>query len=75
MTYEVTTPILKEVTDGLLGVFRRALKGKADKEQGTMAIAAASKITRGVEVDIKARIAAPKIYRIENALANPENDE
>lgn len=65
MAYEVKTPILKEVTDGLMGVFKDALAGRADKEQGTMAINAGSKITRGVEVDIKARLAAPKIAKIE----------
>ena len=65
MAYEVKTPILKKVTDGLMGVFEDALAGRADREQGTMAINAGAKITRGVEVDIKARLAAPKIARIE----------
>lgn len=63
--YEVKTPILKRVSDGLEQVFNEALGGRADREQGSLAINAGSKITRAVEVDLKARLAAPKLQRIE----------
>lgn len=69
MAYEVKTPMLKHVADGLKGVFDDAIAGKADKEQGMIAINAGSKITRAIEVDIKARLAVPKIEKIERANA------
>lgn len=65
MAYDVKTPILKRVSDGLETIFNQALGGGADREQGTLAIQAGSKITRAVEVDLKARLARPKLERIE----------
>lgn len=69
MAYEVKTPILKRVSDGLEQIFDEALQGKADREQGALAVNAGSKITRAVEVDLKARLAAPKLERIEQGEA------
>ena len=67
MSYEVRTPILAHVAGGLKTVFDDALAGRADREQGNLAVNAGSKITRAVEVDLKARLAAPKLAKIENA--------
>lgn len=65
MAYQVKTPILKHVADGLTTVFDDALKGQADREQGLLAVNAGAKIVRAVEVDLKTRLAAPKLDKIE----------
>lgn len=69
MAYEVKTPILKRVTDGLESVFNDALAGRADREQGGLAVSAGAKIIRGVEVDLKTRLAEPKLAKIERTLS------
>ncbi|HBF32694.1 hypothetical protein [Rhizobium sp.] len=67
MTYEIKTPILKTIADGTLGVFNEAINGKADIKQGDLAVRAATSIRRAVEIDLRVRLAAPKLTSAERA--------
>ena len=69
MAYEIKTPILKTIADGSLAIFNQALAGNADVKQGNLAMAAASNVRRGVETDLKIRLAAPKLAAVETAAA------
>lgn len=63
--YEIRTPILKTIAEGALSVFNQALAGNADVRQGNLAMTAATNVRRGVETDLKVRLAAPKLEKIE----------
>lgn len=69
MAYEIKTPILKTIADGSLAIFNQALAGNADVKQGNLAMAAASNVRRGVETDLKIRLAAPKLAAVEATAA------
>lgn len=67
--YEIRTPILKTIADGALSVFNQALAGNADVKQGNLAMTAATNMRRSVETDLKVRLAAPKLKKIESGEA------
>lgn len=64
MSYEVTTIPLKKVTDGLLNIFDNAVEGKADIEQGKLAVNAGGKITQAIKADVKVRLASDKLKAV-----------
>ena len=66
MSYEVTTPVLKKVCEGLGGVFDAAIEGKADIRQGNLAVNAGSAMTRAVGIDLRARLARRALDDAEN---------
>lgn len=67
MQHDIKTPLLKEVSDGLMTVFRDALAGRADHKDGALVVRAGGEVTRVVEVDLKKRLVAPKLAKIEGA--------
>lgn len=63
--FEVKTPALKTVVDGCLSLFAQAVKGTADLKQAGVASTHAMRITKGVEVDLRIRLAADRLVKLE----------
>lgn len=63
--FEVQTPVLKTVVDGCLSVFKDAVNGDADIKQAGVASTHAMRITKGVEVDLRVRLAKERLAKIE----------
>lgn len=64
-TFEVQTPVLKTVVDGCLSIFTKAVSGQADVRQAAVASTHAMRITKGVEVDLRVRLAKERLAKLE----------
>jgi hypothetical protein len=67
MSYEVKTPSLRAVETAMLSVMTGAIDGTVEPKQGALACNAAGRVTKAVDVDIRARLNAAAIARSESA--------
>lgn len=75
MSFQVQTPILRTVTDKLLNVMDGVENEEIDVAKANTIIKAGAGIRNAVETDLKVRLAAPKLTKIEAIDVSPRPAE
>lgn len=65
--YEVKTPLLLESVEAARAAISGIIKGGMESKQAAVVVSGARALQNAVTVDLKARLAAPKIDRTEAA--------
>lgn len=66
---DVKNVVLKEVVEGSMAFFREARNGAANIEQAKVGAVFAQRIVSSINLDLKERLAAPKLREIEGNAA------